>query len=50
MLKRLDTDYIDLLLLHQPFNDYVGAYKAMEKAQKEGKVKSIGISNFMENN
>ena len=46
MLKRLDTDYIDLLLLHQPFNDYVGAYKAMEKAQKEGKVRSIGISNF----
>jgi diketogulonate reductase-like aldo/keto reductase len=46
MLKRLDTDYIDLLLLHHPFNDYVGAYKAMEKAQKEGKVKSIGISNF----
>ena len=46
MLKRLDTDYIDLLLLHQPYNDYIGAYKAMEKAQKEGKVKSIGISNF----
>ena len=46
MLKRLDTDYIDLLLLHQPFNDYLGAYNAMEKAQKEGKVKSIGISNF----
>ena len=46
MLKRLDTDYIDLLLLHHPFNDYVGAYKAMERAQKEGKVKSIGISNF----
>ena len=46
MLKRLDTDYIDLLLLHHAFNDYVGAYKAMEKAQKEGKVKSIGISNF----
>ena len=46
MLKRLDTDYIDLLLIHQPFNDYVGAYKAMEKALKEGKVKSIGISNF----
>ena len=46
MLKRLDIDYIDLLLLHQPFNDYVGAYKAMEKALKEGKVKSIGISNF----
>ena len=46
MLQRLDTDYIDLLLLHQPYNDYIGAYKAMEKAQKEGKVKSIGISNF----
>ena len=46
MLKRLDTDYIDLLLLHHPFNDYVGAYKAMERAQKEGKVKSIGVSNF----
>ena len=46
MLKRLGTDYIDLLLLHHPFNDYVGAYKAMERAQKEGKVKSIGISNF----
>ena len=46
MLKRLDTDYIDLLLLYQPYNDYIGAYKAMEKAQKEGKVKSIGISNF----
>ena len=46
ILKRLDTDYIDLLLLHQPYNDYIGAYKTMEKAQKEGKVKSIGISNF----
>lgn len=46
MLKRLDTDYIDLLLLHHPFNDYVGAYKALERAQKEGKVKSIGVSNF----
>ena len=46
MLKRLDTDYIDLLLLHMPYDDYIGAYKAMEKAQKEGKVKSIGVSNF----
>ena len=46
MLKRLNSNYIDLLLLHQPYNDYVGAYKAMEKAQKEGKVKSIGLSNF----
>ena len=46
MLKRLDTEYIDLLLLHHPFNDYIGAWKAMEKAVKEGKVKSIGLSNF----
>ena len=46
MLKRLDTDYIDLLLLHHPFNDYIGAWKAMERAVKEGKVKSIGLSNF----
>ena len=49
MLKRLDTDYIDLLLLHFPFNDYVGAYKDMEKAFENGKVKSIGISNFEDN-
>ena len=46
MLKRLDTDYIDLLLLHQQFGDYLGAWKDMEKAVKAGKVKSIGISNF----
>lgn len=46
MLQRLDTDYIDLLLLHQQFGDYVGAWKAMEQALKEGKVRSIGISNF----
>ncbi len=46
MLERLDTDYIDLLLLHQQFGDYLGAWKDMEKAVKEGKVKSIGISNF----
>lgn len=46
MLKRLDTDYIDLLLLHQQFGDYIGAYKAMEKAVLEGKVRSIGLSNF----
>ena len=46
MLKRLDTDYIDLLLLHWPKNDYVGAYKDMEKAYEKGIVKSIGLSNF----
>ena len=46
MLKRLDTDYIDLLLLHQQFGDYLGAWKDMEKAVKDGRVKSIGLSNF----
>ena len=46
MLNRLDTDYVDLLLLHQPAGDYINGYKMMEKAVKEGKVKSIGISNF----
>jgi diketogulonate reductase-like aldo/keto reductase len=45
-LARLDTDYIDLLFLHQPVGDYVGAYKAMERAVKAGKVKSLGLSNF----
>lgn len=45
-LKRLDLDYIDLLLLHQPAGDYITGYQMMEKAVKEGKVKSIGISNF----
>jgi len=48
MLKRLQTDYIDLLLLHQQVGDYIGAWKDMEKAVKAGKVKSIGISNFSE--
>ena len=46
MLKRLDMDYIDLLLLHQQFGDYLGAWKDMEKAVKDGRVKSIGLSNF----
>ena len=49
MLKRLGTDYIDLLLLHWPKGDYIGAYKDMEKAFKQGKVRSIGLSNFTEN-
>ena len=46
MLGRLQTEYIDLLLLHQQFGDYLGAWKDMEKAVAEGKVKSIGLSNF----
>lgn len=46
MLERLGTDYIDLLLLHQQFGDYLGAWKDMQKAVQAGKVKSIGISNF----
>lgn len=46
MLARLDTDYIDLLLLHQQFGDYIGAWKDMQKAVKAGKVKAIGLSNF----
>lgn len=45
-LKRLDTDYIDLLLIHQPAGNYVAGYQLMEKAYKEGKVKAIGLSNF----
>ncbi len=49
MLIRLDTSYIDLLLLHQQFGDYVGAWKDMEEAKALGLVKSIGISNFNEN-
>lgn len=45
-LKKLQTDYIDLVLLHQPFSDYYGAYKALEDLYKEGKIKAIGVSNF----
>jgi len=45
-LRRLDTDYIDLLLLHQPYGKYTEAWKVMEQAQKEGKVRAIGLSNF----
>lgn len=46
MLKRLGLDYIDMVLLHHPMKDYVGAWKDLEKLNKEGKVKCIGISNF----
>jgi diketogulonate reductase-like aldo/keto reductase len=49
MLERLGLKYIDLLLLHQQVGDYIAAYKAMEKAVEQGKVRSIGISNFDEN-
>lgn len=45
-LRKLGTDYIDLMLLHQPFCDRYGAYRAMEKAYKEGKLRAIGVSNF----
>ncbi|MDE6386956.1 MAG: aldo/keto reductase [Lachnospiraceae bacterium] len=45
-LERLDTDYIDLLLIHQPAGNYVAGYRQMEKAYKAGKVKAIGLSNF----
>ena len=45
-LRKLQTDYIDLLLVHQPFGDYYGSYRAMEEAYKEGKVRAIGVSNF----
>lgn len=45
-LKKLQTDYIDLMLLHQPFGDYYGAWRALEEFYDQGKLKSIGISNF----
>ena len=45
-LQRLGTDYIDLLLIHQPAGNYVAGYRQMEKAYKEGKVHAIGLSNF----
>ena len=45
-LNKLQTDYVDLLLIHQPFNDYYGTYRAMEEAYKAGKTRAIGMSNF----
>lgn len=45
-LRKLGVDYIDLYLLHQPFNDYIGAWKVLEKLYKQGKIRAIGVSNF----
>ena len=45
-LKKLQSDYVDLLLIHQPFNDYYGTYRAMEEAYRAGKARAIGVSNF----
>ncbi|OJG99268.1 hypothetical protein RV18_GL001336 [Enterococcus termitis] len=45
-LQRLNLDYVDLLLLHQPYNDVYGAWRAMEELQEAGKIRAIGISNF----
>lgn len=45
-LRKLQTDYVDLLLIHQPFGDYYGTYRAMEEAYKAGKARAIGVSNF----
>ena len=45
-LRKLQVEYIDLVLIHQPFNDYYGTYRAMEEAYKEGWLRAIGVSNF----
>ena len=45
-LARLDTDYIDLMILHQPAGNFIAGYRQLEKAYKEGKLKAIGVSNF----
>lgn len=45
-LRKLQTEYIDLMLLHQPFCDYYGAYRALQDAYREGKLRAIGVSNF----
>lgn len=45
-MKKLKTEYLDLVLLHQPFGDYYGAYRALQELYKEGKIRAIGVSNF----
>ncbi|MDO5794752.1 MAG: aldo/keto reductase [Turicibacter sp.] len=45
-LKKMQLDYLDLVLIHQPVGDYYGTYRAMEELYKEGKIKAIGVSNF----
>ncbi len=45
-MKKLKTDYLDLMLLHQPFSDYYGAWRALEDLYREGKIRAIGVSNF----
>lgn len=45
-LRKLQSDYVDLLLIHQPFGDYYGTYRAMEEAYKAGKTRAVGVSNF----
>jgi len=45
-LENLQTDYLDLFLIHEPFGDYYGSYRALQDLQKEGKIRSIGVSNF----
>ena len=45
-MEKLKTDYLDLVLLHQPFSDYYGSYRALEEMYKDGKIRAIGVSNF----
>lgn len=45
-LRKMQLDYLDLVLIHQPFNDYYGTYRAMEDLYEEGKIRAIGVSNF----
>lgn len=45
-LRKLRTDYLDLMLIHQPFNDYFGTWRAMEEAYRNGKIRAIGVANF----